>query len=486
MWGVISKLLDAGIKFLTIPLLLGYFGKGNYSILTLAMATNAYMALLDMGMNTGSVKYFSQWIATEKYDLLYRTAQTNIMFYLGIGFINSSILIVLGIWGANVFQITPEEFEIFQQLLYFLAVFSIVNWITFVFNQLLIADEKVAFIQQIAVVRSVLGLAIVGITILYKWSLIQYFIVYLSLNAFVIFPYYFQCKKNRLIGSVFPALYWKDFAVVFKYGLAILAMSIFQFTATQSRPLILGIFSKDGIDILAEYRVIEVFPIFIISVGGMLIGILLPKTSKAIQNNDRSLIEKMAYEGTKYTSILVSVLCFPLMLSSQELLTLYVGIEYTHLSVWLMLWIFTLTLFLHNTPVASLVLATGKTKMLVLSSAVACIISIIINAVLCEYFGVGSAVIGYLVYIIILVSFYYFYFNSKVLNLKSNLVFKAFFIPTLIGFCIMLCILYLQLSFSSLFIQLVIKSLLWCATYFVILYSFKIIDFKEMIGKVLT
>src|SRR5690606_11267077 len=102
-------------------------------------------------------------------------------------------------------------------------------------------------------------------------------------------------------------------------------------------------------------------------VGGMLINIFLPKTSKAIQNNDRSVIEDLAYTGTRYTSIAVTLLCFPILLNAEELLTLYVGASYSYLAVWLMLWVATLTLNLHNSPVSSLVLATGKTRMLVYS-----------------------------------------------------------------------------------------------------------------------
>ena len=75
---------------------------------------------------------------------------------------------------------------------------------------------------------------------------------------------------------------------------------------------------------------------------------IFAKTSFNIQNNDRRTIERIAYEGTKYTSILVALLCFPIMLSARELLMLYVGVEYSYLSPWLFLWVFTLTLSLHN------------------------------------------------------------------------------------------------------------------------------------------
>lgn len=480
IWGAISKFLDAGIKFLTIPILLNFFGKENYGLLTLAIATNAYMALLDLGMNIGAVKFFSQWISVGKYDLLHRTARTSITFYLGISLINSIVLVALGIWGADVFQITLKEFATFQKMLFLLAAFSVVNWITFVFNQLLIADEKIAFTHQIASVKSVLGLVAVGAVILFNWSLIQYFVIYLAINSFVIVPYFFICKREGLIDSLFPAFYWQDFVIVFKYGLAILAMSLFQFSAIQSRPIVLAMFSKDGVGILAEYRIMEVFPLFIISIGGMLVSVFLPKTSRAIQNGDKGSIEKMAYLGTKYTSILVSVLCFPVMLSAQELLSLYVGAEYSHLTVWLFLWVFTLTLSLHNSPVSSLVLATGKTKMLVYSTAIASVISIILNALLANVFGVGSAVIGYLVYIIIQVLFYYLYFNNKVLGLKSLRVFKAYIVPTGLGGGAFVIVYFFGIESGSLYVQIIINSVQWGVIYFLMLRLFRVVDLQSV------
>lgn len=479
-WGVIAKLLDAAIKFLTIPLLLSYFGKENYGLLTLAIATNAYMQLLDMGMNTGGIKFFSQWLASGKYDMINRVARTNISFYLLIGLLNSIILIVLGIWGEGLFKVTPEQFITFRCLLYILAAFSIVNWLTFVFNQLLIADEKISFTQQMLCVKSIIGLIVIGATITFKWSILQYFLCYLLANASVIFPYYYSCRKRKLIRSIIPTFYWKDFEVVFKYSLAILAMSVFQFTATYSRPLILGMFSNDGVGILTEYRVVEVFPIFIISLGGMLITIFLPKTSKAIQSNNRGKIEQIAYKGTRYTSVIVSLLCFPVMLSARELLELYVGEGYTYLSLWLVLWVFTLALYLHNSPVSSLVLATGKTKMLVYSSAISCVVSIVINALLTNKYGVGSAVIGYLVYIIIQVSFYYLYFNNKVLGLKSFKVFKAFIIPTSLGFIVFLIVQFMGIEADLIIFQLLLKTVIWVGAYLLLLGFFRVLDIKGL------
>lgn len=478
VWSSIAKILNAALKFISIPLLLKYFGKENYGLITLAVATNAYMQLLNMGMNTGAVKFFSQWIATKDYDRINRVSRTNISFYAALGIINSIVLIILAWQGTGVFNITSEEFATFRPLLYILAGASVINWTTFVFNQLLVADEKMAFTQQVLSARNIINLLLVLLTIHFKWSIIQYFLYDTLVNTLVIVPYYLATKQRNLIQSILPAFYWKDFAVVFKYSLAIFAMSLFQFTATQSRPIVLGIFTTQGASILSDYRVIEVFPVFIISIGGMLISILLPKTAQAIQRNDRKTIDKIAYEGTKYTSILIALLCFPIILSAKELLILYVGESYANLSSWLTLWVFTL-LYLHNSPVSSLVLATGKTKMLVISSAISSIISVVINAILCTRFGVGSAVIGYLVYIIIQVSFYYLYFNPKILGLNAFKVFKSFIVPTFLGIVAAMPFFIFELN-TNLLLQIIIKSALWLLLYSGLLLIFKVLQKEEL------
>ena len=460
-WGTIAKILDAGLKFITIPLLLAYFGDINYGLLTLAIATNAYMRILNMGMNTGAVKFFSQWISSGKTTLIDRVARTNLTFFILIGILNSIILLVLAFWGQSVFSISIEQFNDFRKLLFILATVSIFNWMSMVFFQLLVADEKIAYTQQVLSAKAILNLLLVLITIQFQFTLLQYFLGLSILNVSIIIPYSYVVLKQKLVKKIRPAFYWNDFKEIISYSLAIFAISLFQFTATQSRPIVLGIFSNEGPAILSDYRIIEVFPLFIISIGTMLISILLPKSSKAIQEKNTIKINNIAYTGTKYSSILVACLCFPVILNAENLLRVYVGGEYANLANWLIMWCFTVVLYLHNSPVSSLVLATGKTRTLVYSSAISSIISIAINAILTDYFGVGSAVIGYLTYIIIQMSFYYLYFNRKVLKLRSYEVFKSFIIPSILGTIAYFAIQQLNFNINGLMLLMIIKSLAW-------------------------
>src|SRR5690606_18785407 len=102
-------------------------------------------------------------------------------------------------------------------------------------------------------------------------------------------------------------------------------------------------------------------------------------------------------------------------------------------SIWMIIWLLTVLLSMHNTPVASLVLSSGKTKQLVYSSAAACIISLPITVIFAPTLNVGAAVIGYFVYMIIHIGFFYIYYIPKVLNLNNGKIFFGSFFPSVLG-----------------------------------------------------
>ena len=56
--GIVSKVFDAAIKFITIPLLVGFFGKLDYGLIALAFSLNAYLRLMELGMNVGAIRFF--------------------------------------------------------------------------------------------------------------------------------------------------------------------------------------------------------------------------------------------------------------------------------------------------------------------------------------------------------------------------------------------------------------------------------------------
>lgn len=492
-WNTIQKIFNAIVGFVTVPLLLSYFGKDQYGIISVATACNAYMSFLDLGMNQGAVRQFSKWKALGKFELIDKVARTNLTFYTIISSINILILLLIGGFGEDLFSLNHSQFLQLRSCLYIIALFSVLSWCTTAFNQLLIAAEKIAYTAQVQCALTLLKLILIGCVFWFNMTLTGYFFFLTVFTASLIFPYIYKCKKDKLISSIKPANYWKDFRSVLTFSLALFALSLFQMTATQSRPIVLAMFSNQGPSINAEFRIIEVVPHMLIMLGGTFSSIFLPKTTELVTVGTQRQIENFAYKWTRITTISMNILCFPFMLCAREVLSAYVGEEYQYLSIWLVLWCITVLIQMHTTPGNSLILGYGRTKILVITTAITCVFSIFINALLCKKFGVGSAVIGYFVYVIIIIGMYYIYYYNKLLKLNGLKMFGCFAYPSLLATFILLLTEYLPIDYSFIdfsnhritFLAIcLIKSIFWLVPYLVLVSVSGLINIKGLMHKV--
>lgn len=488
-WSTLQKILNAILGFISVPLLLGYYGKAEYGILAIATACNGYMHLLDLGMNTGAIKFFSQWKAEGKQELIYRVARTNITFYILIACVNIFGLVALAVWGESIFSVTHEQFLQLRMCLFIIALFSIFSWAATTFNQLLVADKQMAYTMQVQCVQTILKTLLIFVVLWAHLSLTVYFFWLTVILALLLIPYAIKSRRDNLIDRLKPAAYWKDFRIVLTFSLSIFALSLFQMTATQSRPIILSIFSVNGAETVSEYRIIEVIPTLIIMIGGTFSSIFLPKTSELVAQKNQQAIDAFAYKWTTRTSVLANMLSIPFIFCSSEVLSAYVGSEYVSLSHWMAIWCLTVLIQIHTTPGNALVLAYGHTRPLVITSALACIISMIINAMLSLRYGVGSAVIGYFFYVILVIGSYYTVYYKKLMGLNRGKMLRCFLIPTGLAIVVLLLVNFVpihQKYFTTFPIRLqyificIVKSLLWLLPYSALLIAFHVIDIKSL------
>ncbi len=487
-WSTLSKVFNAILGFVSVPLLIGYYGKADYGLLSIATACNGYMQLMDLGMNTGAVKFFSQWEAEGKRELIHRVSRTNETFYLIISVINILGLLAIAIWGENLFAITHEQFIQLKYCFFILALFSCISWLTTVYTQLLIAYKQLAFTMKMQTVMVLLKGLLLGSVFIFGLSLTEYFFYLTFFVSLLIIPYIIKCKINGIMDTLKPAAYWSDFKVVFNFSLAMFALSLFQVTATQSRPIILSIFAYKGAESVADYRIVEVIPQFIITVCGTFTAIFLPKSSEMMIKSTNNEIQQYIVNWTSKTTTLVCTLCIPFILGAKSILSAYVGDSYEYLIIWLQIWCFFLIVQMHSTPAFSFVLANGKTKVLVITTAIACVISMLINAILCKVYPVGSAVLGYAVYMLCLIGVYYGYLYKKYLHLRRITIFKSFFKPFILAiFCgVAVYLIPFDIIDSSIInirvlnlIRFAIRTCTWMGLYFSMLLLFKVFNLSE-------
>jgi O-antigen/teichoic acid export membrane protein len=490
-WSTVSKILNAILGFVSIPIFLDVFGKAEYGIISIAMACNAYMYVLDLGMNVGAVKYYSQWKSEGKFELIERVTRTNITFYLLISIINIFLLFGLFKSGEYIFSVSYDLVPLLNSCFLILAGFCVLNWLGAVFYQLLVANELLSYAMKVQCLQVGLKFLLLFVIVRCHISVITYFFLYSLIVALPVFPYAYKCMANSYLRSIVPAFYFSDFKKVLFYSISIFALTILQVTAVQSRPIVISMFAENGELMVADFRVVELIPSFLIVLCGMFSSIFLPKTSSLVAKNDTKELCSFASKWTLRTSILTNFVCVPFILCASDVIYAYIGSGYEYLSVWLSIWCMTVILQIHTTPGNAIILAYGRTKPLIVITFLACFISIVLNISLLGQFGVGAAIISYLVYVIIIVSQYYFYYYKRVVHLPSMRMLKGFVFPTLLAFSIMFLCLLSEKVVPEIFtysnrheaiISCILKVGVWFVMYAMALQFTGIVNIKDVIG----
>lgn len=125
--------------------------------------------------------------------------------------------------------------------------------------------------------------------------------------------------------------------------------------------------------------------------------------------------------------------CFGMMSVGDHLLTLYVGEEYLYLIPWFNLWLLC-TLGTHNQAISSLILAESDIRAITYCSVLSSIIGLISAWFLIPIYEIGGVCIAFAIYMLIQLSFYYFYYWPQKMKINSLIVFCKSFGPfVLIG-----------------------------------------------------
>lgn len=430
IWTSLGNLINACYSFFSVPLLLVHFGKNEYGLIGLAISVNVYLKLMDMGFASGNVKFFSMWLAKNDMDSVRKLFQSSIVFYGIIGLVNAFILYILSIYSQQIFSLNSVQASLLKNMLYILMISAFFGWLSSLLDQFLRANEVIGWEQRLMIFVRLLQVGILLATIHFNYGIGLFFSL-TTLSSLLIIPFIvWKIRKLRLEISFTPKYHHAVFRQVLPYCLSIFSFGIFQFSAIYLRPIILSV--QANISTVADYRIIEGFANLVLLIGASFTAVILPAASKAITLGDSKKIEKIAYDATKYITIFVSFVVFGFIIVSNLLIDLYVGNRYSYLTIWLNIWIFTL-LGTHTAALASLVLSENNLRPIVIMSAISTIISLLLGWYLTPIFQVGGVVIGYFVYIVFQISFYYFYYYPKVMKLDSRKIFiKSFFIPSLL------------------------------------------------------
>lgn len=426
IWTTALNIVNAVYGFISVPILINNFGKAEYGLIGLAVSVNVYLQLMDMGFTNTNIRFFSSWLTKGEQDKVKKGFQTGIFFYGVIGLINTIAMFVVAFFSDTLFNVTAEQDVILKHLFYILALTAFLSWISSCFEQLVKATENVAWYQQRLLFTKILMIIVLIVTIFFKLSIELYYI-FTCLATLAIIPLaYKKIKSDLPYVSFLPKWDKTIFKEILPYSLTVFSFAFFQFTFFQLRPVLLGV--RGTVESVADYQVLNGITNVVQLFSGAFIGILLPSTAKIVAEKNMDAYYRVAYDGTKYISILKNFCCFGLMAVGADLITLYVGLDYINLLPWLCLWLVCM-LGSHNQAISSLIFAGSDVKALSVSSALATTSGIIVCWITIPIYNVGGTVCGFITYTIVQQVFFYFYYWPKKMMINSLLVFTKSFAP---------------------------------------------------------
>ena len=426
IWSTIVNVINALYGFIAVPILINHFGKAEYGLIGLDMSVNVYMNLMDMGFNSTNVRFFSTWLAQNKHERLLKGFQTSLSFYSVIGLINAVVLLAVACFSNAIFSVTTAQDTILKHLFYILAVSAFCQWFSSCFDQIIKATENVAWIQKRTLVTKILMIVALASTVFFDLSIELYFILTCLAQLAIVPMSIGMIKKEIPYISFLPKWDKQSFREMLPYCMNIFSFSLFQFSFYNLRPVFLGM--QGSVESVADYRILNGIIGIVTMLGGAFMGILLPSTSKVIANHDKEAYYKVAYDGTKYISILICFCCFGMMSVGTEVLTLYVGKSYLYLIPWFNLWLLC-TLGTHNQAISSLILAGDDIRAISYSSIVASVVGLILSWILIPQYQIGGVCIAFAVYCIIQLLFYYCYYWPIKMKINARIVLLNCFLP---------------------------------------------------------
>ena len=475
VWTVINKFVGAAYSFVAVPILIGLYGRLDYGLITIALSINVYMTLLDMGFSNTNLRYFSNYLAKNDVENVKRLFGTSISFYGGVGVLNALIIFVISFFVGDVFQVTPEQTVILRHLLYVIALNSLFNWYTSCFGQLIQGAEYVGFFSKISLAGNLLNILVLTLTLTLKLSIVEYYagLVFLSLI-------YRTVLSIRKIKSIIPDISFRPhfdknlFKEMLPYSMNIFSVSLLTWGALQLQPLLLGMRCNSGE--ATDYNVISSIYMFLGFIGGSFNSAIFPSVSRAVALDNREVIDRIAYQGTKYLVIIICFVTFAYISVSPDVMQLYLGESFMYLVPWLDFYLLNL-LGSHNAGISAIIYAGTDIRLITRYSAFSYISMVIIFWFLIPYYGARSIAISGTICNILQMTFYYFYYWPKKLKINARYIFWKDLLPfMLVGISIAVCLRMFTVSDSH-FVQMLVKGMLFTCIFLTIVYH--MIDQKD-------
>lgn len=170
---------------------------------------------------------------------------------------------------------------------------------------------------------------------------------------------------------------------------------------------------------LVYYSLAASLTSFVTSLQASIITVIMPKAAETGAKNDERALGDLLILATRYSTIIMVLISLPLLIAAKPLLTIWVGSEYSsHTTVLLQVLISANFIRYLGSPYATIVVAVGEQKKIIMSPLIEGIANFCASMVLTIHYGAIGVAVGTLFGSFISVGMHFIYNLPRTKSIK--------------------------------------------------------------------
>lgn len=485
----IATFVDIGIGLVLLPFLLHSLGNELYGIYRLVLTLAGYLAIMQIGVGTTTVKYVAQHLANNEQKEIDELVTNSLVFYASIGVLMCLFLVLAGTQFVGYFNIPSEYLPTARQTLIISGFASLFLWPLTLFRKVLEGMQEYFLTSGYRIVFALIRLGLIFFFLHIGYGLVALIAIYFltQIGQHLVYLAYTQKKLSFLSFSP-KRLSTSVYKKIFSFSWVLFVIQVCGNLIYQTDRIVLGVFLP--ISALALYEGPWKIHCLVRRMNSIVGSAVIPATSSLNAREAKEKIEKLFLRGNKYASLIILPLAVSIIILAPYLVKYWLGTEYLKVTFAAQLFVSYWLLNCSFSLGGSILIAINKMKYILWYTVGGMIGNLVLSIILVNYLknfvGViwGTVIPYYIGYFIFL------HFLLKLLKIRLGKFLRKVILPTYpyIAVCVLVgfVLLYLHLPanlFETGAYLVVMMASYWMVTYYVSFGEAEREDLRNLLGQ---
>lgn len=436
------------IQLYTSRVVLATLGVTDYGVYNVVGGVVAMFGFLNSAMTSSTQRYLTFELGAGNAKKLKAVFTTTIAIHLFIAVVIILLAESVGIWFIKQKMIIPEGREFAAMCVFQLSVLTTaIAIMSYPYNAVIVAHERMSAFAYISVLEAVLKLGVVYLLLVFDYDKLILYAVLIAVIQLLIRVIYSSYCTRRFQET---HIHLKLDVGLFKEMLAFAGWNLWGNLAailySQGVNMLLNVFFGPVVN--AARAVSVQVQAAIQQVAGNFQMAINPQITKSYASNEFDRMHKLIFRSSRYTFLLLFVICWPVIIESHFVLKMWLGTPPLNSAIFLKIILITMLIDATSGSLTIAASATGRVKKY--QATVGGILMLIVP-VAYIVLRLGGAPYSVFVVHLVICCFAYIirlFFVSKMIGLK-----KLDFFKSVVGRCFCVSLTTCLLTWAFLWLQ---------------------------------